>query len=54
MVAPNGARPMKKDHPKVPMTISEIVKTGQACYHSGADAIHFHIRNENGQHIYLT
>ena len=51
MVAPNGARPMKKDHPKVPMTIPEIVKTGQACYNSGADAIHFHIRNENGQHI---
>ena len=51
MVAPNGARPMKKDHPKVPMTISEIVKTGEACYKSGADAIHFHIRNENGEHI---
>ena len=51
MVAPNGARPMKKDHSKVPMTIPEIVKTGQACYNSGADAIHFHIRNENGQHI---
>ena len=30
MVAPNGARPMKKDHPKVPMTIPEIVKTGKA------------------------
>ena len=26
MVAPNGARPMKKDHPKVPITISEIVE----------------------------
>ena len=51
MVAPNGARPVKKDHPKVPMTISEIVKTGQACYSAGAEAIHFHIRNEKGQHI---
>ena len=28
MVAPNGARPMKKDHAAVPITINEIVKTG--------------------------
>ena len=27
MVAPNGVRPMKKDHPKVPITIDEIVNT---------------------------
>ena len=32
MVAPNGARPMKKDHVAVPITINEIVKTGQACF----------------------
>ena len=30
MVAPNGARPMKKDHAAVPITINEIVKTGEA------------------------
>ena len=30
MVAPNGARPMKKDHPEVPITVSEIAKTGKA------------------------
>ena len=46
MVAPNGARPMKKDHPKVPITISEIVRTGKACFDVGADAIHFHIRDK--------
>ena len=51
MVAPNGARPMKKDHPEVPITISEIVKTGKACFDSGAEAIHFHMRNKQGQHI---
>ena len=51
MVAPNGARPMKKDHPKVPMTIPEIVETGKACFENGAEAMHFHIRNEKGIHV---
>ena len=27
MVAPNGARKVKKDHPAVPLTISETVET---------------------------
>tara|TARA_B100001123_G_scaffold381517_1_gene451997 strand:- start:453 stop:1232 length:780 start_codon:yes stop_codon:yes gene_type:complete len=51
MVAPNGARPMKKDHPAVPVTISETVKTAKACYEAGAEGIHFHMRDEDGQHI---
>ena len=51
MVAPNGARPMKKDHPEVPVTISETVKTAKLCFDAGAGGIHFHMRDENGQHI---
>ena len=51
MVAPNGARPMKKDHPEVPMTVSEIVNTGKACFDAGADAIHFHMRDKKGKHV---
>ena len=51
MVAPNGARPMKKDHPKVPITISEIVETGKECFKAGANAIHFHMRDKKGQHV---
>ena len=51
MVAPNGARPMKKDHPKVPIAISEIVNTGKACFEAGADAIHFHTRDKKGIHV---
>ena len=51
MVAPNGARPTKKDHPAVPVTISETVETAKACYKAGADGIHFHMRDEEGQHI---
>ena len=51
MVAPNGARPTKKDHPAVPVTISETVETAKACYRAGAEGIHFHMRDEEGQHI---
>ena len=51
MVAPNGARPMKKDHAAVPITINEIVKTGEACFKAGAEAIHFHTRNNKGEHV---
>ena len=51
MVAPNGARPMKKDHKAVPLTINEIVNTGKACFEAGAEAIHFHTRNNKGEHV---
>ena len=51
MVATNGARPVKKDHAAVPITINEIVKTGEACFKAGAEAIHFHTRNNNGEHV---
>jgi uncharacterized protein (DUF849 family) len=36
MVAPNGARRTKADHPAVPMTIAEIVETARQCYAEGA------------------
>ena len=51
MVAPNGARLMKKDHVAVPLTMNEIVNTGKACFEAGAEAIHFHTRNNKGQHV---
>ena len=51
MVAPNGARPMKKDHAAVPITMNEIVNTGKACFEAGAEAIHFHTRNNKGEHV---
>jgi len=51
MVAPNGARPMKKDHSRVPVTIDEIVQTAKACFDVGAGGIHFHLRDNDGQHI---
>ena len=48
MVAPNGARPTKKDHAAVPITMNEIVKTGKACYEPGAKAKHIHTTNNKG------
>ena len=51
MVAPNGSKRMKIDHESIPMTIGEICSTAKACYNSGAEAIHFHVRNNDGLHV---
>ena len=51
MVAPNGARKLKKDHPAVPLTISETVETAKSCYKAGAGAIHLHVRDQEGLHV---
>ncbi|MBU2935548.1 MULTISPECIES: 3-keto-5-aminohexanoate cleavage protein [Pacificibacter] len=50
MVAPNGARKTKADHPALPVTVSEMVTTAVACYAAGADGLHLHVRNETGGH----
>ena len=50
MVAPTGARRGKADHPALPMTPGEIISTASDCFAAGADAIHLHIRDENGAH----
>lgn len=50
MVAPNGARLKKPDHPALPVTIAEIVSTAAACEKAGADGIHAHIRDSDANH----
>ena len=50
MVAPNGARKQKTDHPAVPVTIPEIAQTAYDCFHAGADSLHLHVRNADGSH----
>ena len=50
MVAPNGARQTKEDHPNLPISISEIVKEAVNCYNEGANAIHAHVRDKKGNH----
>lgn len=51
MVAPNGARRTKADHPALPMTLHEITATAIDCAAAGADGLHLHLRNTEGQHI---
>ncbi|PSL20048.1 3-keto-5-aminohexanoate cleavage protein [Shimia abyssi] len=50
MVAPNGARRSKADHPALPVTPDEIAETAKACFAAGADALHLHVRDDDGAH----
>ena len=50
MVAPNGARKTKDDHPSLPITPDEVVVTARASLEAGASAIHLHARDGQGRH----
>lgn len=50
MVAPNGARRTREDHPALPVTTGEIVETARHCHAAGADGLHLHVRDEAGRH----
>jgi len=50
MVAPNGARKRKSDHPLLPLTIPEIAQTAEDCFRAGADSLHLHVRTDDGSH----
>lgn len=51
MVAPNGARRSKSDHPAIPLSDDELIATAISCAEAGADGIHIHIRSNQGQHL---
>ncbi len=51
MVAPNGARLGKSDHPNLPVTTPEICQTAAECFAAGATALHLHIRDDQGRHL---
>ncbi|WP_282182665.1 3-keto-5-aminohexanoate cleavage protein [Aliiroseovarius marinus] len=51
MLAPNGARLTKADHPALPMTPAEILETTQACRAEGVDGLHLHLRDADGKHL---
>ena len=50
MVAPNGARRDKDDHPELPLTPNELARTAAACADAGAAALHIHVRDRDGRH----
>ena len=51
MVAPNGARRKKTDHPALPVTIKETVETAKVCFAAGATGLHAHVRDEDQNHV---
>jgi len=51
MVAPNGARRKKTDHPAIPVTIEETVKVARQCYEAGAIGLHAHVRDAQQDHV---
>ncbi len=50
MVAPNGARRTKDDHPNLPLTPAEIAYEAELCAEAGATVLHLHVRDREGRH----
>lgn len=50
MVAPNGARRGKADHPALPISPEEVAAAAVACRDAGATGIHLHARDGQGVH----
>ena len=51
MVAPNGARKTKLDHPALPISIEETVKEAVRCHSAGATVLHAHVRGKQNEHV---
>ncbi|WP_291729233.1 3-keto-5-aminohexanoate cleavage protein [Leisingera sp. F5] len=50
MVAANGARRGCGDHPQLPVTPQQTARTAAACFAAGAQALHLHVRDNEGRH----
>jgi uncharacterized protein (DUF849 family) len=50
IVAPNGARRTKADHPALPITPAELADTVARCADAGAAMVHLHARTPSGEH----
>ncbi len=51
IAAPNGARKTHKDHPALPVSISETVIEASSCYAAGATVLHAHVRGKQEEHV---
>lgn len=51
MLAPNGAKLTKADHPALPVTIAEVVRCAVDCQVAGADGLHAHVRDAQQRHV---
>jgi uncharacterized protein (DUF849 family) len=50
MVAPNGARKGHAEHPNLPLTADALATDTLASQAAGAQAVHMHVRDDNGRH----
>jgi len=50
MVAPNGARKNKEDHPALPLSPEELALCAEECLEAGASMMHLHVRDQKGGH----
>lgn len=51
MVAPNGARKTRTDHPALPVSIAETVEEAMHCHAAGATVLHAHVRGSEDEHL---
>jgi 3-keto-5-aminohexanoate cleavage enzyme len=51
MVAPNGGRRVKADHPAIPLTPAELGRCAAECLEAGAAMMHVHVRKPDGSHL---
>ncbi len=51
MVAPNGARKTRHDHPALPVSVEDTVEEAVQCHAAGASALHAHVRGKNDEHL---
>jgi len=51
MLAPNGARRTKDDHPAIPVSIDETLQCALEAKQAGAHALHAHVRDKNQKHL---
>jgi uncharacterized protein (DUF849 family) len=49
-VAPNGARKLRDDHPRLPLSPDELAQCAVDCLAAGASMIHVHVRDAAGRH----
>ena len=51
MVAPNGARRTKADHPRLPIGPAELAVTAERALAAGAAMMHLHVRDSEDRHV---
>ncbi len=51
MLAPNGARLTQADHPSLPVSIKDTIDAAVDGKANGAQALHAHVRDAQGQHV---